>query len=862
MTFDSEDATARARQIAALWHDRPHLAKLDIIEEDGYRWVGLPFLADGPATIAIDSDGAIKLLSGLPGGGGIAAFFKGASIARGGDLVGRLLARPYNDLPGAVSFLRRVADRTKPGAGGKLDRAEAEIVMSEHLGGSAIYAAMRKAIPDFLARRIGAHDDEVAVAMEAEYNTCVTTLARDIVTDLALQAVGIDSEMTAGLPFGMMIAAEHSRVQYLMDRLISGFDYEVLCAMHLAGRGDDGLAYHWYAKSGEKAAWRRQAMRSYGMFAPDIARLSYLREKIDAGDSVQEWIKGIAPKEMAPLALKRVFARNPNLHGLSQSAFLSAVAEIQPDWVPKDSDEMQALADIIYTTAKLRAETGLPFADLVKESRGKWIALRTKLLSPPPARMPEGVTEAGVSAVLRAKEIFARLASIDHGLATAVCGKMSDGVTEKIMAAERAVRGDDIAQVNSTQVARWLSQQVCPVMDIHAASWTLSEAMGVARQFSHQVILPAAAATSSRSEIILSEAVVSQSLKLSIRAMFAGRSISYINDVLNKYHVGVQRATAIAMIVQPEVDQIAIDPVAVHPVAIQVDPIEAAAARLSAGFETPLKIGLDAQFVRKHWAPMFREPFMAYDKSGGKIAPDKDGGIVGAIYAIPLWYDTLLVQEGAADGVDRNGVPGLAMCVGWNGYDRKCLNGQHIVSFREYNGPNNYRRIACLELSEPRRMAGDLVEVRNLQFYGYRNSSNFERGTRVALDNFFAAVTSGVLPLNWDMIGNKSSFINHRGDTDRVEVAHNAPNYPLVKYNIDKGDAERIRDLAGYDFDNGLIGSAVLEAWRQIVPGLSGCRILGDIYRVMPDLPELSDAMSPQARSVNKVLSGLPKLMA
>lgn len=853
MAPNDDGATARARRIADLWQDRPHLAKLPINTAAGYRWVSLPDLGDGPVSIAASSDGAIKVLPGRPDGD-IATFFGGEPVVRGGDIVGRLLTRPYNDLPGAVSFLRRVANRIKPGSGATLDNADAEGVMREYLGAAAIYASMRKSIPDFLAGRTGAPAADAAKAMEAEYNTGATTLARDIVAGIASRAIDVDAEMAMNLPFSMMIAAEHSRVQYLMDHLTSGLDYEVLRAMHQAGRGDDGLAYRWYAENGEKAVWRRQAMRSYGMFAPDIARLSYLREKIDAGESVQDWIKGIVPKEMAPLTQKRVFAQNPNLHGLSQAAFLTALAEVQPDWVPKDVEEMQALADIVCATAQMRAETGLTFGGLVKESRGKWLALRTKLLSLSAVRLPEGVTAAGMPAALQAKASLTKIAATDRRLAAAICDKVSDAVTASIMAAERAAGGEGAAQVNSTQVAYWLSNQVCPEMDISAASQTLSEATGVARQFSHQVILPAASAAFKRSAIILSDAVADESLRMSVHTMFAGRGISYIADVLNKYRVEIQRATTLATMPPPDQGVVAINEP--RPTPTPAITPAAVALRLSAGFDFSMNIGLAARFIDKHWAPMFLRPFMAYDGSGGKAPPDPDGGVVGAIYAVPLWYDTLLRHEGASE-LDPNGVPGLEICVGWNGYDLKCMRGGHIVSFREYLGPDRYRRLGCLELSEPRHAADGCVEVRNLQFRGHRNTTNFNYATRAACENFMLAVTSGALPLNWGAISDKLSFV---GPLAAQHAALPPQQTRRVEFSVARGDADRVRDLAGYDPASGPIAAAMLEAWKPIAPGLSGCRTLNDVPRAIPGLAEISTAMSPQAKSVSKVLSSLPKL--
>jgi hypothetical protein len=163
---------------------------------------------------------------------------------------------------------------------------------------------------------------------------------------------------------------------------------------------------------------------------------------------------------------------------------------------------------------------------------------------------------------------------------------------------------------------------------------------------------------------------------------------------------------------------------------------------------------------------------------------------------------------------DPDGNMGLNHCVG--GYSETCRRGNHIVSFRLYDGadPAKFTRLSTCEFHP---IKADTNQLQKKQHYGV-NDSTPNQTSRDAYDWFVHEVEVGNIPIN------REGVMSYMSGRKRAE--------------------DDVQEQAGYDRKNLDLVAAGLRAWQPyLTKKFRGLSV--EALRQTPEVDPVAEAISP-----------------
>jgi hypothetical protein len=432
--------------------------------------------------------------------------------------------------------------------------------------------------------------------------------------------------------------------------------------------------------------------------------------------------------------LRGVAWRRP---GVSLERLVFDLAELPPDWFPKNKDEWDAFITATVTIGRhLRlpimkrdasgevSEQPIPLRSLYDGCGGKWRDFLTRIASSyMDRRPPEGATEDDVTLI---GEILAKnpLSSLPTENIPAAARLLVEAAAEKLSAA-----------VSPQNWTNWLVSQARPDTSIGAMDRMCSEVHDICDAFSRKVLIPTAAHLVyrhfPRNTVFVGNRQLQAAMGVAAQLLFSGKSSARIIETVRQY---INRSAEIEAAGMSEKDKQNNE---------KMRELVAQGSKFSAIYS---QVGINRATGSEEWVPLC-PPY---------IAPN-------GVYVVPLTSKKELQDEGRArhgSRINSDGSCGLAICVGESNmpYISNCrTGGQHILSFRIPTPQAGipYIRLGCLQV------APVVERTRELKFPQFRGEHNAEPPPEaMAAKHFFSeAIKSGELPIFYEEIalGQKQS---------------------------------------------------------------------------------------------------------
>jgi hypothetical protein len=527
-----------------------------------------------------------------------------------------------------------------------------------------------------------------------------------------------DKKITSRLPKNDLIESEKKRLlDSGFDNILKSLNQEVLEILSVA-EDVQFRDYKFYNEAGDKGLYRRQAGKLYPLLAVLLSRRPSLKMAIDNQKPLVDAISNAFGEEdgkprVNKTTINKIRNISWNASHIKIDFLLKQLAEIPPDWFPKNEEDWNAFCDLTETVGTILAggKIGLPLVDLYASSQGKWKEfMERSCKSFLDTRPPEG-TDEEITEQLKKYIDFKAIRETPKDKVDAFIYDMIDSMPY------------NPPGVNKNDISEWLISLNNPYFDKDFLKAACLSVEDVSEAFAKKVLMPLASLEAKVNDSYLSETFYDISVNAAAKILFSGKNLQNIFENSR----GIHNRLNVIMIAGTDEDVGEYDNAVEINLKRQKKQKEAETKILN---DLDLDINVDEA---TSWAPLTT------------IVQAPNG-----VWIVPLRTPEDLKKEGKL----------LSHCVA--GYSTSCQKaGHHIISMRIKEG-NSVKRLSTAELSP-------VIKGKNLSTRQHRAKSN-GNPPKEALDAYnwyLNQLTNDLIPINFE--GIKNYLSNQKLGLDDIE---------------------------------------------------------------------------------------------
>lgn len=190
-----------------------------------------------------------------------------------------------------------------------------------------------------------------------------------------------------------LVAQEEARLVKLGRGIMqAAIDRDALDALRGLADVSSGTL-RFYAGTGQKSDWRRQAAQVYPLLASAMSKPINRRiaRAIDAGTPLAPVLESVL--NIPTKILNRLRNMTWGSHGVREQDLLAFASEVPADWFPQKEDEWAAFCDAAVILPTLAVTSGRPVGELVQGCAGRWDEFLNRMLESVDVALPHDVDD-------------------------------------------------------------------------------------------------------------------------------------------------------------------------------------------------------------------------------------------------------------------------------------------------------------------------------------------------------------------------------------------------------------------------------------------------------------------------------------